>query len=75
MAKTPYELRMEAIQIAQSQLNQKFYHEWDLAARKAELTEDKTLLTEVPQYPTTEQILAEATKFKKFIDEGHRLSL
>jgi hypothetical protein len=70
MGKTPYELRMEAIQTAQSQLNQKFMYEWEQAARKAELTEDKTLLTEVPQYPTTEQILAEATKFKKFIDEA-----
>ena len=68
MGKTPYELRMEAIQTAQQQLNQEFYNKWENARMVAE--HKGKLLTEVPQYPTTEQILAEAGKFKKFIDEA-----
>jgi hypothetical protein len=70
MGKTPYELRMEAIQTAQQQLNQKFYNEWDTARMKAELNQNASMLTEVPEYPTTEQIIAEAQKIKKFIDEA-----
>ena len=70
MGKTPYELRMEAIQTAQAQLNQEFYNKWENAVKKAEITENAKFLTEVPEFPTTDQILAEATKLKKFIDEA-----
>ena len=67
MTKTPYELRMEALRIAQEQANQKFYNQWEKARINAELSEQK-LLTEVPVFPTTEEILVEATKLKSFID-------
>jgi hypothetical protein len=70
MSKTPYELRLEMLKLAQDQANAKFYNEWDRAARKAEISEDVKLLTEVPEFPTSEQILLEASKFKKFVDEA-----
>lgn len=69
MTKTPYEIRLEVLKLAQDQANAKFYNEWEKAARNAELTESK-LLTEVPEFPSTEQILTEADKFKGFIDNG-----
>lgn len=68
MGKTPYELRMEAIQTAQMHLNNDFQQKWEKARIIAE--HEGKMLTEVPEYPTTEQILAEATKLKKFIDEA-----
>ena len=69
MTKSPYEIRLEVLQMAQNQANQKYYSEWEKAAKVAELSEAK-MLTEVPEFPTSEAILAEATKLKTFIDNG-----
>ncbi len=69
MTKTPYEIRLEVLKMAQDQANAKFFNEWAQAARNAEITESK-LLTEVPEFPTSEQILAEAQKLKTFVDNG-----
>jgi len=57
------------LRLAQDQANAKFYNNWERAARNAELSEQK-LLTEVPEFPSTEYILSEAAKFKKFVDEA-----
>ena len=70
MTKTPYEVRLEVLKMAQDQANQKFYNEWNNAAEKARIQEDAQYLTEVPKFPTAEQILAEANKLKMFIDGG-----
>lgn len=70
MNKTPYEIRLEVLKMAQDQANQKYYKEWETAAMKAQITESAQCLTEVPQFPTAEQILTEATKLKTFIDKG-----
>ncbi len=70
MTKTPYEVRLEVLKMAQEQANAKFYNEWNNAAEKARLTENATLLTEVPTFPTAEEILVEAGKLKTFVDKG-----
>lgn len=68
--KTPYEIRLEMIKIAQDRASEKFQAEWSAAANKAAITESAQYLTEVPQYPTAEEILAEAKKMKDFVDRG-----
>jgi len=69
MTKTPYEIRLEVLKMAQEQANAKFYNEWNNAAEKARINENTTFLTEVPQFPTAEQILIEAAKLKSFVDD------
>jgi hypothetical protein len=68
MTKTPYEVRLEVLKMAQDQANAKFYNQWEQASRKADVNESATFLTEVPTFPTAEEILTEATKLKTFID-------
>ena len=70
MTKTPYEVRLEVLKMAQEQANAKFYNEWNNAAEKARIQENTQYLTEVPTFPTAEDILAEATKLKSFVDKG-----
>jgi len=70
MSKTPYEVRLEVLKMAQEQANAKFYNEWNNAAEKARIHENTQYLTEVPTFPTSEEILTEATKLKTFIDKG-----
>ena len=70
MTKTPYEIRLEVLKMAQDQANAKFYNQWEQAARKADINENATLLTEVPTFPTAEEILVEATKLKSFVDSN-----
>lgn len=67
-ADTPYLLRMEMIKVAQQRASEKFQAEWNAAAKKAELSENAMLLTEVPEYPNTEQLLNEAEKIKNFVN-------
>lgn len=67
---TPYLLRMEMIKIAQDRASEKFQSEWNTAANKATITQNPTLLTEVPSYPTVDQLLEEAKKLKEFVDKG-----
>jgi hypothetical protein len=69
MTKTPFEIRLELLKMAQDQANQKFYKQWETAAMKSQMTESTQFLSEVPEFPTTEQILVEADKLKRFIDK------
>lgn len=70
MTKTPYEIRLEVLKMAQDQANQRFYNEWNTASEKARINENATFLTEVPEFPTAENILTEANKLKSFVDKG-----
>jgi hypothetical protein len=70
MTKTPYEIRLEILKMAQDQANQKFYNAWHNAEKKAEINENVTFLTEVPEFPTAENIIAEADKLKVFVDKN-----
>lgn len=70
MTKSPYEIRLDLLKIAQDQANAKFYNQWEQAARKADLNENASFLTEVPEFPTADNIITEANKLKSFIDKG-----
>lgn len=70
MTKTPYEIRLEVLKMAQDQSNQRFYNQWHTASEKARINENATFLTEVPEFPTADQILTEANKLKTFVDKG-----
>ena len=67
---TPYLLRMEMVKLAQQRASEKFHTEWSNAAEKARINENASFLTEVPEYPSTEQIITEANKLKAFVDNG-----
>ncbi len=67
---TPYLLRMEMIKVAQQRASEKFQAEWSAAANKAAITESAQYLTEVPEYPDADKIIAEAKKMKDFVDRG-----
>jgi hypothetical protein len=70
MSKTPYEIRLELIKMAQEQLNQRYYTKYEVARFNAET--EKRSLNEVPEFPDSAQILVEAEKLKSFIDKGDR---
>lgn len=63
---TAYLLRMEALKLAQTRAEQRFQMEWARASNNAAVKNE--ILTEVPQYPTTDEILAEAERLKNFIN-------
>ena len=63
---TPYLLRMEALKLANARAEQKF-NEWSKATNNAAIKNE--VLTEVPVYPTTEEILLEAEKLKDFVNK------
>lgn len=63
---TPYLLRMEALKLANQRATERFQTEWMKASHNAQV--ENKLLTEVPEYPTTEEILTEAEKLKSFIN-------
>lgn len=64
MTKSPYEIRLELIKIAQDQLNQRYYS----ALERARDINTGEIITEVPSFPDTKQILAEAEQLKTFVD-------
>jgi hypothetical protein len=66
MTKTPYEIRLELLKMAQDQLFQRYYQKFEIVRRNADIEERP--LTEVPEFPDTKQILNEADILKTFID-------
>jgi hypothetical protein len=69
MTKTPYEIRLELLKMAQDQLTQRYYQKFEVVRRNADISEEKILLTEVPEFPSTKEILQEADFLKTFIDK------
>jgi hypothetical protein len=69
MTKTPYEIRLELLKMAQDQLTQRYYQKFEVARRNADIAEEKLSLTEVPEFPSTKEILNEAEVLKTFIDK------
>jgi len=67
-AKTPYEIRLELIKLAQDQLNQRYFTNWDAIRSNAD--RNNQTITEVPEFPNTQQILMEAEKLKAFVDKA-----
>ena len=68
MSKTPYEIRLDLIKMAQDQLNQKYYNQLEVVRHNAVVA--NTPLNEVPEFPNTEQLLLEAEKLKTFVDKA-----
>jgi len=66
--KTPYEIRLELIKLAQDQLNQRYFTKMEVARQNADIRNQP--LTEVPEFPDTQQILMEADKLKSFVDKS-----
>jgi hypothetical protein len=70
MSKTPYEIRLDLIKMAQDQLNQRYYNQFEVAKHNAQIA--STPLNEVPDFPSTEQLLLEAEKLKQFVDKADK---
>lgn len=68
MYKTPYEIRLDLIKLAQEQLNQRYYNQYEIKRLNAEM--EKKPINEVPEFPTSEQLLLEAEKLKAFVDKS-----
>jgi hypothetical protein len=72
---TPYEIRLELLRMSKDMLEQDFHSRRELALRKWEQAVDKNetnasnLLTEVPVYPTENQIVSKAKLLNEFISE------
>jgi len=69
MTKTPYEIRLELLKMAQDQLTQRYYQKFEVARRNADIAEEKLSLTEIPEFPSTKEILNEAEVLKTFVDK------
>jgi hypothetical protein len=69
MTKTPYEIRLELLKMAQDQLAQRYYQKFEVARRNADIAEEKLSLTEIPEFPSTKEILNEAEVLKTFVDK------
>jgi hypothetical protein len=63
MTKTPYEVRLEVLKMAQDQANAKYYSQCEQVYRK-----ESFVSAEMPKFPTSEEILVEAQKLKTFVD-------
>ena len=70
MSKTPYEIRLDLIKMAQDQLNQRYYNQFEVARHNAQIASRP--LNEVPEFPSTEQLLLEAEKLKQFVDKADK---
>jgi hypothetical protein len=69
IGKTPYEIRLELLQLAQVILNEK--HKADAASELASV--GVFVSTQAKTSPTTEEIIAEAEKMNRFISNGNTL--
>lgn len=67
MTKTPYEIRLELIKLAQDQVNQRYYQNYNTLMHNANI--QNIPINEVPEFPTTQQILLEAETLKSFVDK------
>lgn len=69
MSKTPYEIRLELLKMAQDQLTQRYYQKVNFVQHNAAVENTTIAMNEVPEFPTTQEILNEADVLKTFIDK------
>jgi hypothetical protein len=75
MNKTPFELRVELLNQAQSILMSKYYSEMEILRNNADARERATNhpepipLSDLPQFPTTREIIVEAEKLRAFVND------
>ena len=68
MSKTPYEIRLELLKMAQDQLTQRYYNDLNIKQSNSQLKNEP--LTEVPAFPTTLEILVEEETLNGFVDKA-----
>jgi hypothetical protein len=68
MSKTPYEIRLDLLKLAQEQMNQRYYADLQIKQHNAAFA--NVAINEVPEFPDTTQLLLEAEKLKSFVDKG-----
>ena len=71
---SPFEIRLELLKMSKDMLEQDFHSRRETALRKWEHAvsmnqEGKEFLTEVPQYPSEEQVIRKAKMLNEFISE------
>lgn len=69
MSKTPYEIRLELLKMAQDQLTQRYYQKVNFIQSNSSIQNKPIDMTEVPEFPSTQEILMEADVLKTFIDK------
>jgi hypothetical protein len=73
MGKTPYEIRLELLKLANEVLVTPVFQNRDVMIQEfhAKFETDKSAtFPSLPNFPTTEDILAEAEKLNKFVSQG-----
>lgn len=68
MSKTPYEIRLELLKLAQEQMNQRYYTNFQVTQHNASVA--NTTINEVPEFPDAAKLLTEAEILKSFIDKA-----
>jgi len=68
MSKTPYEIRLDLLRIAQDQMNQRYYNDLQIKTHNASIS--NTAINEVPEFPDASKLLLEAEKLKAFVDKA-----
>ena len=66
--KSPYEIRLDLLKMAQDQLNQRYYQKANFIQQNAAVSNSKVAINEIPEFPTTKEILLEADILKTFVD-------
>jgi hypothetical protein len=67
MAKTPFELRYQTLELARQHLMEKFYADLEIFRTNAERVPASKLQAVV--YPTPDEVMELATKFRSFVDD------
>ena len=68
MSKTPYEIRLDLLKIAQDQMNQRYYNDLQIKTHNASIS--NTAINEVHEFPDAGKLLLEAEKLKAFVDKA-----
>lgn len=68
MSKTPYEIRLDLLKIAQEQMNQRYYSDLQIKQHNAAVA--NVAINEVPEFPDASKLLLEAEKLKTFVDKA-----
>ena len=71
MSKTPYEIRLELLQLAREILSQPIYEEVNARKEKwhslSEHTRSITVFPTMPEFPSSTEIINEAEELNKFV--------
>lgn len=74
MSKTPYEIRLELLNLAKEILQTPVYHKRDALVQEynsklSPENRDTLSFPELPEFPTASEIIAKAEELKSFVDQ------